>query len=162
MEKLILLCIKYLEKKAFCQTRIMEGEDAADLEDVEDDDEEEEEESGDDGIDHDELILGNVSDLLIYLARAYGNEFAPYFQKLATQLVTYTQDNHPKSDRNMALGALAEIFAAAPSVITAYFADYLTLLEKNSNTNDSKLNRNVSYSIGVLAQHAQVLFQPHV
>jgi len=62
----------------------------------------------------------------------------------------------------MALGCLTEVFAASPGVIPTYFNDYLPLLEKNSNTNDSKVNRNVAYSIGVLAQHAPLLFQPHV
>ena len=34
----------------------------------------------------------------------------------------------------MALGCLAETFAAAPSVIPIYFNDYLSLLYKNSDT----------------------------
>lgn len=69
----------------------MDDEDPDDLEDVaDDDDDEEEEEDEDDGIDHDELILGNISDLIINLARAYGNDFAPYFEKIAPHLVVYT------------------------------------------------------------------------
>lgn len=159
LDKLVALLIKFLDKKAFCQTKMLEDENPDDLEDCEeDDDEDEEEEEGDDGIDHDELIFGNVSDLIIALARAFGNEFANHFAQIAPHLVVYTADNHPKSDRNMALGCLAETFAAASTVIPGYFNDYLALLEKNSNTQDSKLNRNVSYSIGVLAEHAQVLF----
>lgn len=70
-----------LEKKAYCQTFIMEGDNADDLEDVddkdgEDDDEEEEE---DDGIDHDEMILGNTTDLILWIARSQGNVFLPIF-----------------------------------------------------------------------------------
>lgn len=80
LDKLVAILIKYLDKKAFCQTKILEGEDANDLEDVDDDDDDdEEEEEGDDGIDHDEIILGNVSDVIIAIARAYGNEFAGHF-----------------------------------------------------------------------------------
>lgn len=93
LDTLVSLIIKFLDKKAFCQTRIMDDEDPDDLEDVaddDDDDDEEEEEDEDDGIDHDELILGNISDLIINLARAYGNEFAPYFEKIAPHLVVYT------------------------------------------------------------------------
>lgn len=62
----------------------------------------------------------------------------------------------------MALGCIAEVFAAAECVIPKYFNEYLPLLEKNSHYQDSKVNRNVAYSIGVLAQHAPLLFQPHV
>ena len=62
----------------------------------------------------------------------------------------------------MALGCIAEVFAACECVIPKYFNEYLPLLEKNSHTKDSKVNRNVAYSIGVLAQHAPLLFHPHV
>ena len=47
-----------------------------DGQDSEDDEEDEEE---DDGIDHDEIILGNVTDLILSLARSFGNDFAPTF-----------------------------------------------------------------------------------
>ena len=40
---------------------------------------EEEEEESDDGIDHDEIILGNVTDIIYSLARAFGDSFTPYF-----------------------------------------------------------------------------------
>lgn len=162
LDKIVALLITFLDKQAFCQTKVLKDEDPDDLEDCDEDNEDDEEEEGDDGIDHDELIFGNVSDVIIALARAFGNEFANHFAQIATHLVVYTGDNHPKSDRNMALGCLAETFAAASAVIPTYFNDYLGLLQKNANTKDSKLNRNVSYSIGVLAEHAQVLFQPHV
>jgi len=163
VEELVPVLIRFLEKKAFCQTKMMVGENEGDLEDCDDDEEDEDEEDeDDDGIDHDELIFGNVSDLVIALARAFGNEFSGYFAQIAPHLVVYTADNHPKSDRNMAFGCFAETFAAASAVIPAYFNDYLALLEKHSNSQDSKMNRNISYSIGVLAEHAPVLFQPHV
>jgi len=96
------------------------------------------------------------------MARSLGNEFAPFFNQLAPHIVPYTTEKHPKSDRNMAIGCITEVFAACEAVIPTYFNDYLPLLEANSNTDDSKLNRNVAYSIGVLAQHSAMLFQPHV
>ena len=152
----------FLNKKAFCQTKMMEGENDDDLEDVEgegpEEDEVSEEGSEDDGIDHDELIFGNTSDLVIAMARSMGNEFAPYFHEIAPLLVVYTGDNYPKSDKNMALGCISEVFANCECVIPQYFNDYLPLLEKNSNTKDSKMNRNIAYNIGVLAQHAPLLF----
>jgi len=143
----------FLDKKTYCQCGAM-GDDE-DHEDVDEANPEEdygsEEEEGIDGIDHDELILGNVTDIVIAVARAMGNEFAPVFAKLAPHIVAYTDDQHPKYDKNVALGCIAEVFAAAPSVIPTYFNDYLQLLEKMATFNDSKVNRNVAYSIGVLA-----------
>ena len=162
LEELVKHINLFLEKKAFCQTGTvadMDGEgDDDNVEEISDDEESE----GDDGIDHDEIIFGNVSDLIIGLARAYGNMFNEVFQKVSQQLVVYTTDKHPKSDRNMALGCLAETFAACDSLIPQYFNDYYALLLKNSDTKDDKINRNVAYSLGVLAEHSQLLFQPKV
>lgn len=149
--KLIEFIIAFLQKKTFCQS----GEfDDGEGEDVNPEEDDEEDEEGDDGIDHDEIILGNVTDLILYWARALGNEFANIFAQLAQHIVEYTKDTHPKSDKNMAIGCIAECFAAAPGIIPTYFESFVPILNSNSNTKDSKVNRNVAYSIGVLAQHA--------
>jgi hypothetical protein len=86
MDKVMKYVTLFLNKKAYCQTKMMEGEGEDDLEDIEEGDgegpgeaDESEEESEDDGIDHDEIIFGNTSDLILNMARAMGNEFAPYF-----------------------------------------------------------------------------------
>lgn len=79
MERHLKYVTQLLDKVAYCQTNQMEGEDDDDLEDVEDDAGEEDEDEEDDGIDHDEIILGNTSDFVLYLSRAYGNEFLPFF-----------------------------------------------------------------------------------
>ena len=153
-----------LEKKAHCQTGVKDGEDGEDLEDIEgeEDDDDEEEEEEDDGIDHDELILGNTTDLMLWTARAMGNEFLPVFTELAPALYEYTTDKHPKSDRHMAIGCIGDIFSSCPAAIPACFEAFVKLIDANSHLQDSKMNRNLAYGVGVLAQHAQMLFQPHV
>ena len=85
MDKLVGYIVTFLKKKAFCQTNQLEddadvdvaedGEKENDFEDSEDSEEEEE----DDGIDHDEIILGNITDLINWLAKTLGNEFMPHF-----------------------------------------------------------------------------------
>ena len=42
----------------------------------------ESEDEEDDGINHDEVILGNTTDVILYLARAYGNEFLTHFDNV--------------------------------------------------------------------------------
>ena len=149
--------IKFLEKKAFCQTGELENpEDDKDV--VEEDDSEEAEDDDEDDIDHDEIILGNISDFINALAKAYGDLFAETFAKIAPKVWEYTSDKHPKNDRNTAIGCFAETFAAAPATIGPYQNDYLQMLNKCSGTKDSKVNRNLAYAIGVLAQHSPTLF----
>jgi hypothetical protein len=82
MDKIVKYIIMFLQKKAFCQDGMaVEDGDEKDFQDENpEEDYGDEEEEGDDGIDHDEVIFGNVSDLVIAIARSMGNEFAPYFQ----------------------------------------------------------------------------------
>lgn len=80
-----------LQKKSFCQGNLdaleeemgAEAQEKGDFEDESDENpEDESEDEEDDGINHDEVILGNSTDVVLYLARAYGNAFAPYFERL--------------------------------------------------------------------------------
>lgn len=77
-------------------------------------------------------------------------------------LAPYTSDKHPKNDRNAALGCYAETFAAAPSTIPQYYDFTLQFLDSLSNSTDAKINRNVAYCVGVLAENAGDLFKQHI
>jgi hypothetical protein len=109
-----------------------------------------------------EIFLGNTTDLIIELARALGDQFLTYLTRIAPSLVRYLNDSHPKSDIEMVIGCLAETFNACTAAIPVYFKDFLQILFKNSKTDDSSLNRNVSYALGVLAQHSGVLLGQHI
>lgn len=62
----------------------------------------------------------------------------------------------------MVIGCLAETFASCTAAIPVYFNDFMQILLKNSKTNDSGLNRNVSYAMGILAEHSGILLQQHL
>lgn len=147
--------IELLQKKAFCQT----GDNEDEMEYKESDDEEEDE----DDMDHDEIILGNTTDVIISMSKAMGPQFLPILQELLPHLYPYVGDDHPSSDQTMVIGCLAEVFNNCPQAIEMYFDQYYQLLIKFSLTDDSSLNRNVSYGIGVFAKKAPVhLFENHV
>jgi hypothetical protein len=57
----------------------------------ESDDEEEDE----DDLDHDEIILGNTTDVIISMAKAMGSTFMPVLQELLPNLYPYVGDEHP-------------------------------------------------------------------
>jgi|TARA_B110000285_G_C15129015_1_gene622215 hypothetical protein len=58
----------------------------------------------------------------------------------------------------MIIGAVGEVFAACETVVPKYYQWFCQLLAANSGTKDSKINRNIAYAIGILAEHAQLLF----
>jgi hypothetical protein len=113
-------------------------------------------------MDHDEIILGNSTDVVIALAKALGDSFLTYLTKIGPSLVRYLDDSHPTSDRVMAIGCLAETFNSCPSAIVVYFNDFLQIILKNSGTDNSGLNRNCAYSIGILAEHSGIHLQHHL
>jgi hypothetical protein len=130
--------------------------------DEDEEDFDEEEEDSDEDLDHDELILGNTTDVIISLAKALGNQMIPFLQMLAPPLVEYLNEDHPRSDHTMVVGCLAEVFNVCPAAIPAMFEDYMNVLMKMCGTEDGGLNRNVAYGIGVLAKRSPLeLFGNH-
>lgn len=127
-----------------------------------DEDEEEDDDDEDEDMDHDEIILGNTTDVIIEMARALGDQFLTYLTRIGPSLVRYLDDSHPKSDIVMVIGCLAETFNACTAAIPIYFKDFLHILIKNSKSDDSSLNRNVAYALGILAQHSGVLLGQHI
>ena len=113
-----------LEKKAYCQTRLKEGDDEIQDEEEKDEDDESQEPDSED-MDHDEIILGNTTDVVISLSKCMGDSFLPFLQRLGPKIVKYIEDDHPKSDKIMVIGCLAEVFNNCPSAISAYFDGFM-------------------------------------
>lgn len=110
-----------LEKSARCQIKM--GGNVMD-----DSDEQEQSESDDEDLDHDEIILGNATDVVISVSKALGDSFLPYLNKLAPNLVSYLGDEHPKSDKIMIIGCLAEVMNNCPIAIQFYFNDFFKVI----------------------------------
>ena len=108
-------------------------------------------------MDHDEIILGNTTDVIIAMARALGDQFLEYFTRIGPSLVRYLDDSHPVSDKIMVIGCLAESFNNCRAAIPVYFNDFLHIVLKNAKTDNSSMNRNCAYAIGILAEHSGVL-----
>ena len=167
-DRIVETILLLLDKKAFCQTKGKEKGDKEEGMDEDDegdgfqDEDEEEDEDDEEDMDHDEILLGNTTDLIIELARALGDQFLTYLTRIGPSLVRYLDDSHPRSDIEMVIGCLAETFNACTAGIPVYFKDFLQILLKNSRTDDSSLNRNVSYAMGILAQHSGVLLGQHI
>jgi len=88
------------------------------------------------------------------LSRALGDQFLEGFTQMGPHLVRYLDDSHPVSDKVMVIGCLAETFNTCRAAIPVYFNDFFQIVLKNSNTDNSSMNRNCAYAIGILAEHA--------
>lgn len=146
-----------LEKSARCQ---ISGK-GNNMDDSDEENPESSEESDED-LDHDEIILGNATDVLISVSKALGDSFLPLFGKIAPKLVKYLGDEHPKSDKIMVIGCLSEIMNNCPSAINSYFDEFFKVIMQHSGGTDGQMNRNCSYSIGILCQKAPEKFKQHL
>jgi hypothetical protein len=77
-DKIVEILLLLLDKKAYCQIKGAKGDKDDGMDDEDEDgfkDEEEEEDEDDDeeDMDHDEIILGNTTDVIIEMARALGD-----------------------------------------------------------------------------------------
>ena len=152
-----------LDKKAPCQTGVTEEDGQGPKDEAVEEEEDESDEEEYEDLDHDELILGNASDLVITLAKCLQDSFLPYLQRLGPKIVQYCGNQHSASDKIMAIGTLGETFNQCPSAISVYFNDFIQVLIRSSTTDNSSLNRNVSYGIGICADKAQPeQFEPHL
>ena len=107
-------------------------------ENIEGDEEEEENDSeGEESeeADHDEVILGNATDLIITLSSIFGDSFLPYFKRLGPKIVSYISDDHDMSEIITAIGCLAEVFNNCPSTAAPpFFEPFMQILIKYSGT----------------------------
>lgn len=92
------------------------------------------------------------------MAKCLGDQFLPSLSVLGPSLVRYLDDSHPKSDIIMVIGCLAETFNSCKAAIPIYFKDFLSILLKNARTDDSELNRNIAYALGLLAENSGPMF----
>lgn len=97
---------------------------------------EDQSDSDDEDLDHDEIILGNATDVIISVSKALGDSFLPYLNKVAPKLVKYLSDEHPKSDRIMVIGCLSEVMNNCPKAIQFYFNDFMSVIMNQSKTSD--------------------------
>ncbi len=169
VDKIVTFVNLLLDKKAFCQTKSKdfkgevdeEGSDFEDNQSGEDNDSEEDDDEED--LDHDEIILGNSTDLVNALSKAFGDQFITYFSQIAPRLVKYLGDSHPKSDKIMVIGCLAETFNNCQAAIPVYFNDFMEVIYGSaSKSDDSGLYRNCAYAIGILAEHGKGQFIAHI
>ncbi len=74
-------------------------------------------------------------------------------------MVEYLGDQHGHRDKSMVIGSMAAIFDNCPAAIPTYFGQFSQLVLARTDTDDNSLNRNLSFSIGVLAMRCPGMFQ---
>ena len=125
-------------------------------------DEDEDEKEDDEDIDHDELLTGNLMDLIQSLGKVCGEVIIPQMQSIFTSLSKYLNSNRSENDWAMGIGCFAELFRFLPSIIPQYGAKLLPLCFNYCSSDNNDLSRNAAYFIGMVAEKSKEIGEPFI
>ncbi|CAL4938634.1 unnamed protein product [Urochloa decumbens] len=109
----------------------------------------------DDGdIDHDEVLMDAVSDLLPAFAKVMGSYFDPIFAKLFDPLMKFAKSPHPPQDKTMVVATLAEVAQEMGAPISAYVDRIMPLVLKELASSDATNRRNAAFCVGEICKNA--------
>ena len=145
LDQILILINNLLENKDF-GAEPKEGEGGeGDFEDLEEGHEEED-------IDHNEMVLANVTELVTSVARALGEDLTPHFEKTAELLFMHLGDNYPMRDKSLCIGCLGECFNSMPSLLKKWFNEFYTkVVSIMKNEKNEELLRNCAFALGTLS-----------
>ncbi|XP_039830789.1 importin-4-like isoform X2 [Panicum virgatum] len=108
----------------------------------------------DDGdIDHDEILMDAVSDLLPAFAKVMGSYFDPIFAKLFDPLMKFAKSPHPPQDKTMVVATLAEVAQEMGAPISAYVDKIMPLVLKELASSDATNRRNAAFCVGEICKN---------
>ncbi|CAA6664910.1 unnamed protein product [Spirodela intermedia] len=99
-------------------------------------------------IDHDEVLMDAVCDLLPALAKAMGSNFEPVFANLFEHLMKFAKPRRPPQDRTMVVACLAEVAQEMGIPIAGYVDRVMPLVLKELTSSDATNRRNAAFCAG--------------
>ena len=123
--------------------------------------EEGEEEEDEEDIDHDEMILANLTDCINKIAEYGGSPVIPNIKQLMDDLLKYIKPPHPHSDIVVGVGFFADCFKFTPSTISDYIQILYPVCMACPNE-DNDLGRNAAYLLGTMVEGNCQLVAPKI
>ncbi|KAK9286563.1 hypothetical protein L1049_014962 [Liquidambar formosana] len=105
-------------------------------------------EMDEDDVEHDEVLMDAVFDLLPAFAKSMGSHFGPIFPKLFEPLMKFARAPHPPQDRTMVVACLAEVAQDMGAPISGYVDPVMPLVLKELVSSDATNRRNAAFCVG--------------
>ncbi|KAI0507530.1 hypothetical protein KFK09_013655 [Dendrobium nobile] len=103
----------------------------------------------DDGeVNHDEVLMDAVSDLLPAFAKAMGSNFEPVFAQFFDPLMRYAKVPRPPQDRTMVVACLAEVAQEMGAPFSGYIDRVMPLVLKELSSSEATNRRNAAFCLG--------------
>ncbi|KAF8411764.1 hypothetical protein HHK36_004322 [Tetracentron sinense] len=107
----------------------------------------------DDDVEHDEVLMDAVSDLLPAFAKSMGFHFAPIFAKLFEPLMKFARASRPPQDRTMVVACLAEVAQDMGAPIAGYVDKVMPLVLKELASSEATNRRNAAFCVGEMCKN---------
>ncbi|XP_020104438.1 importin-4 [Ananas comosus] len=104
-------------------------------------------------VDHDEVLMDAVSDLLPAFAKVMGSNFNALFVKLFDPLMRFAKAARPPQDRTMVVACLAEVAQEMGAPISAYIDRIMPLVLKELGSSDATNRRNAAFCAGEICKN---------
>ncbi|KAK9265423.1 hypothetical protein L1049_003548 [Liquidambar formosana] len=105
-------------------------------------------EMDEDDVEHDEVLMDAVFDLLPAFAKSMGSHFGPIFSKLFEPLMKFARAPRPPQDRTMVVACLAEVAQDMGAPISGYVDPVMPLVLKELVSSDATNRRNAAFCVG--------------
>ncbi|KAG0485277.1 hypothetical protein HPP92_009356 [Vanilla planifolia] len=99
-------------------------------------------------VDHDEVLMDAVSDLLPAFAKVMGPNFEPVFATFFDPLMRFAKPPRPAPDRTMVFACLAEVAQEMGAAIAGYVDRVMPLVLKELSSSEPTNRRNAAFCVG--------------
>ncbi|XP_020252179.1 probable importin subunit beta-4 isoform X1 [Asparagus officinalis] len=106
-------------------------------------------------IDHDEVLMDAVSDILPALAKAMGSDFEPILASLFDPLMRFARVPCPPQDRTMVVACLAEVAQGMGAPISGYVNKVMPLVLKELSSSEATNRRNAAFCTGEICKNGE-------
>ena len=134
VEGLALMILQILRQEHACQT-VQDAEDAS-QEDCQ--------------AEQDAYVISSATDAMCCLAFALGPTFNVYFRNFFPYIAKWYKPTKPAVDRNMAVGALAEVASCLGDNLSEFIDDLMPIFINGLSDEDEEVKSNSAYGIGIL------------
>ncbi|XP_020584576.1 importin-4 isoform X2 [Phalaenopsis equestris] len=103
-------------------------------------------------VNHDEVLMDAVSDLLPAFAKAMGSNFEPVFAEFFDPLMRYAKVPRPPQDRTMVVACLAEVAQEMGAPFSSYIDRVMPLALKELSSSEATNRRNAAFCVGEICK----------
>lgn len=112
------------------------------------------EEDDPENMEHDEVLIDSVTDVVGVLATVVGDSYEHIFRQMFPHIMKFCKDTRNACDRSMAIGCIAEVAEVIGAKMGAYLNKLFPTVLKGCADESIAVRRNSAYCLGVICANS--------